>query len=99
MSYITVDLIENEVRQVHTNTVGQFTGLTDKNGQRIFEGDIVTVNDGYNTLQFTGYVTHKDASYCIVEQGIGSHYRWVDYECAVIGNAFDNPNLLSEDAT
>lgn len=43
MSYITVDLIENEVYQVYTNTVGQFTEEYDINGKEIYEGDLVNV--------------------------------------------------------
>lgn len=86
---------------VKSETVGQYTGLTDKNGKKIFEGDVVRVNDRlmphYEKLStFIGEVDHKDASFVIVGDVI-AHYRWLDYEVEVIGNIHDNPELLKGD--
>jgi hypothetical protein len=40
-SNIVVDIVGNLVYDVHTDTVGQFTGMYDLNGERVFEGDII----------------------------------------------------------
>ena len=82
-------------------TVGQYTGLTDKNGKKIFEGDIVFVKDrlmqdSEPLSTFMGTVDHKDASFVIVGD-VFTHYRWLDYEVEVIGNIHDNPELLKGD--
>ncbi len=80
-------------------TVGQYTGLTDKNGKKIFEGDIVKCKDYLETkpfeFEFQGYVDFKNGSFVIVG-GFMTHYRWLDYEVEVIGNIHDNPELLKE---
>lgn len=87
--------------RVNFNTVGQYTGLCDKNGNKIFEGDIVRFYDkdwiasGIATVDFesgrwkiNGHYTTKLSS--IV---------WLDlyrkgFEYEVIGNIYDNPELL-----
>ena len=78
----------HEVYLVDPATVGQFTGLPDKNGVEIFGGDIVT--DG----KFKGKVFWDDtaANYAVYDPHQGIECAWEWYE--VIGNVHDNPELL-----
>lgn len=79
---------------VDPSTVGQYTGLKDKNGKRIFEGDIVKGEDALlRDIEIFGYVCFKDGSFVISDDLI-THYRWIDYEVEVIGNIHDNPELM-----
>ena len=79
---------------VKAETVGQYTGLTDKNGKKIFEGDIVQGKDRLEKhLEVFGYIDHKNGSFVITGDFM-THYRWLDYEVEVIGNIHDNPELL-----
>ena len=95
---------------VDPETIGQFTGLTDKNGKEIFEGDIVKLTDKNNNYEWTAVVEFGNPN---------SYYSWgwqlkpitknVEYNldilcwvdiddfgiyCEVIGNIYDNPELL-----
>lgn len=83
-----------EVFVIYPETVGQYTGLTDKNGTKIFEGDIVQGKDRLEKhLEVFGYIDHKDGTFVITGDFM-THYRWLDYEVEVIGNIHDNPELL-----
>ena len=82
----------SNVWHIDADTVGQYTGLTDKNGTKIFEGDIIDFlyrsgYDDYGIVQYdadeTGFV------YNSIYEGLGRHYQSKDIE--VIGNIFDNP--------
>ena len=90
------------VKNVIPETVGQYTGLTDKNGKKIFEGDIVVCKQAING-NWIDY--HIEIGFVEMEHGaFGLHrkqgyYRpfkdWLeDYEYEVIGNIHDNPELL-----
>lgn len=93
--------------EVIPSTVGQFTGLTDKNGNKIFEGDIVKYKntDGIKVngvaLTIIGKVNYneKNASFAIYgKDKIGAkHYDYFPIKnIEVIGNIHDNPELLKE---
>ena len=79
--------------EIIPSTLGQYTGLTDKNGVKIFEDDIVRVHDTLLRCdeprhEFIGVVGFKDASFTITDDCF-THYRWQDYEIEVIGNTHD----------
>ena len=91
---------------VYPETVGQYTGLTDKNGTKIFEGDIVESRASDNKEDWKRWiVTFYDGSFCF-EREISQKRKHkheqnllcVDevklYGLAVIGNIYDNPELL-----
>lgn len=82
------------VVEVDLNTVGRFSGLTDKNGVKIFEGDIVHVKA--RSCSFTGCVIYwlEEARY-VCKAKSGMRYAICNkFEFEVVGNIYDNPELL-----
>lgn len=90
--------------RVDPKTVGEYTGLTDKNGKKIFEGDIVKWTDEY----FNDY--KSEVIYCCDKYNYPAFdFEKHDYECnglqyahedcylEVIGNIHNNPELIKED--
>ena len=95
------DPIEKHV--VYADTVGQFTGLTDRNGIKIFEGDILSfqhpfgnrhgiyrvVYSGYGFGCLNFYQPHYDTPNDAFSEG-------TEY-FTVIGNVYDNPELIKKE--
>lgn len=82
---------------VDPSTVGQFTGLLDKNGTKIFEGDILTDPDYPDHTTGAIYYGRTNCSCC---DGVYGFYSKEDADLrnaddlTVIGNIHDNPELL-----
>ena len=78
--------------EVIPETVGQYTGLTDKNGKKVFEGDIVAYKDGNNKV---GYVkVEYDCVFGLFLPFGDSDSALETKEVEVVGNVFDNAELL-----
>ena len=96
------DLVEDghHIRQdsdrptwIEPETLGEFTGLYDSHGTEIYEGDIVKTDYHvekvvYEEGEWRLYISNN--SYCILSNHIGNGYY-----IKVIGNIYDNPELLN----
>ena len=82
---------------VDPETVGQYTNMLDKNGTKIFEGDIIDFfgrsdGDGYGVVKYDAYETEFGFEYDNIYRSLGRNFYPENIE--VVGNIYDNPELV-----
>lgn len=90
--------------KIDINTLGRYTGLTDKNGTKIFTGDIVKQSKSiyFGIVKFGEYGIYGDYGFYIDWQNQDVSYEplrediifWLNDGAEVVGNIYDNPKLL-----
>lgn len=101
-NYDEIGCYSIDVEEIDPNTLGQYTGLLDKNGSKIFEGDVI----------FKKYITFVDRFLVVFQEGAFGYveskghcsisfndneqgFYTETYE--IIGNIYDNPELLKKE--
>lgn len=94
------DFSEAVMHEVDPETVGQCTGFGDKNGNKIFEGDIVSICNS-KTFFFIVYWNHAVKSFILKStvngvNGIDCNVLDSTQDIEVIGNIYNNPELIKD---
>lgn len=77
--------------EVNPDTICQFTGLVDRNGDKIWENDIVRLDEDLYIVTWE----EDDAMFALEDVVVVEHFSNVDSKwCEIIGNKFDNPDLI-----
>lgn len=83
---------------IDENTLGQYTGLKDKNGKEIYEGDIVKIDCPTMKMQGKIFYSEDGADFRIYDEieDFEENLWYLQEEYEVIGNIYENPELLEE---
>ena len=79
--------------KVHKKSVGEFTGLYDKNGKEIYEGDLIKI-DGSNETWEILWLDAGLTAFTLDRRGLTNSLWRFPKTIEIIGNVFENPDLV-----
>ena len=91
--YVCIAAPHSYNKKVESITIGQYTGFTDKNGDKIFDSDIVDI---LTENEEVGFVTYDEGCFSVKADGFSVDFRnnINGNDLLVIGNIHDNPEIL-----
>ena len=105
-TYFTVEIIKHIFKtsalwKQIPKRYGQYTGIKDKNGKEIYEGDIVELKVSNGCCEMTGIIIYDEYDLAFELKDIDNQTQeclwYQEQELEVIGNIYDNSELLKEE--
>jgi hypothetical protein len=86
-----------EFANIEDIEIVMYLDLTDIHGQKLYYKDFVEARDirHKSAKLIRGWIDYANGSFCI-NDGICTHYRWIDYGVEKIGNILEDPELLED---